>query len=208
MTRNLRLLLLALLLTLAPAGIGVAATQAAHASPAVEICTNNGSSSLCMNRKGNGQSSGTTIIGYSAGQSNNDFEYVRLSGMCNNGQVEVVGGGGCPFPAGSGLNSKYDGWYINSIESISLDNLCVGTQESSSGGVLTTCPDIDGNNGGWGTIDVTCPAQQGCNVVNYHWTVADGEAEGPCSYTKSNQILFSYALSSSTKQCEWNELYG
>jgi hypothetical protein len=153
-------------------------------------------------------SSGTSVIGYSAGDNNNDFEYIRLSGMCNNGQVEVFAGGGCPFPSGSGLNRTYENWYINAIESISHTSLCVGTLENSSGGTLEACPDANGSGGGWGTIDVTCPAQHGCVIVNFHWTIADGTAVGPCSFTRSNQILFSYSLASVTNQCKWNEVFG
>lgn len=194
---------------LATAGT-ISMARPASSTPAIEICTANGGSSLCMNRKGGGRTDGTSVIGYSAGDNNNDFEYIRLSGKCNNGQVEVFAGGGCPFPSGSGLNSKYNGWYINAIESISDTNFCVGTQENSSGGILTPCPDVNGNGGGWGTVMVTCPAQTSCPLVNYHWTVADGNrnGEGACSFTRGNQILFSYDLGSVSNQCKWTELFG
>ena len=211
MRRRILSVLAAAFLAAGLSAAGTVAARTADVSPAVEICNNNGSSSLCMNRKGGGRTDGTSVIGYSAGNVNNDFEYIRLSGKCNNGQVEVLPGGGCPFPSGSGLNSKYNGWYINAVESISDTNYCVGSQENSSGAILTPCPDANGNNGGWGTVLITCPSQDNCPIVDLHWTIADAAyaaGEGPCAFTRSNQILMSYNLSSITGQCKWTELFG
>lgn len=126
---------------------------AAHAS-GPEICTDQGSNSQCMNHAGGSYSPGAHVIGWSAGDSHNDFEFVNLSRMCGNGTVTST----CPFTVGSGLNSAYAGSQIVGL--YDPDNRCPGgTSSTDTNASQQPCPDAYGENGGWSTVDILAFAE-------------------------------------------------
>lgn len=135
-------LILSILTTLTVLGI-----TAAYAAPAVQISTNQGEDSLCMNRDGGGVSDGTYVIGYNCGNANNAFEFAQLSNVCNGGVVTST----CPF-TDIHLDANLIGQPIVKIEAYTLPSSCVGTNgETTIDNRLEACPDSYGDNGGWHT---------------------------------------------------------
>lgn len=139
--------------------------------PAVQVQDDEGGSSLCFNRSGNGTSAGTNVISYNCGYANNDFEFVQFTGMCNAGKVSST----CPFTVGSGLNNAYLGATIGGVEAYD-ENLCVGSASATTfSAKLETCPNIDGVGGGYSTIDVFGYSRSAGGVdfyalVNRNWS--------------------------------------
>ena len=136
-------------------------TAPAHALT-VEICTDQGSASQCMNHAGGSYLNGAHVIGWSAGDPHNDFEFVALSNMCGHGAVTTT----CPFTLGSGLNNAYVGAQI--VAMYDPDNRCPGgTSPSDTLASLQPCPDNYGNNGGWSTINILEYAENDAGTARY-----------------------------------------
>jgi hypothetical protein len=129
---------------------GLASAPAAMAVP-YQVC-NNYATQLCFNVRGGSHTLNTPITAYTKNDSNATFEYWWLTSACGNGQVKVYSGGGCPFYAGSGLNSKYDGAAIVALRDYGSSGrwLCAGTDSSGTGNMLEQpCPtSLDGTGGG------------------------------------------------------------
>jgi hypothetical protein len=193
----------------APAALAAAARRA----PLNQICSAQGSSSLCANRNGGGTSPGTPVIAWSAGDNNDDFQWLFLSGMCNHGTVSTSPA--CPFTNGGGLNSRYAGRFIAEINWIGT-SLCVANDTSASGFAdLGTCPDFNGNGGANGTIfvlpEVTNPMNPATTfAVNRYWSDNSGGGNGRnprwmCVFARGVRLW----LDSDTPTagaCQWNQL--
>lgn len=186
-------------------------TIPANALPTFEICTARGSSSLCLNRNGGGTRAGTAIIGWSAGDNNNDFLEVQITGMCDHGYVSTT----CPFtPACGGLNSRYIGASIVRIEANNTNNLCVGDNGTGSGGAaLETCPDDNGN-GGTGTIFILAQTGNPSYLVNRYWSNYTGNFGGGgrnarwmCIFVKGTPVTINHDTGNAGT-CQFNELVG
>jgi hypothetical protein len=204
----------------ARASSSVASTPPASAVPAQgplsEVCSYQGSASLCANRQGGATSAGTFVIGWSAGTANNDFSFGYLTGMCNGGRVTA--NPPCPFTSGGGLNSRYNGKVIAMIYNWASE-LCVADSGSGSGStVLDKCPDVDGNGGADGTIFVLAQATNPLNappvtyVVNRYWSDFTGEGGGKgtsprwlCVISKGLPLYENYS-SGNAGMCQWNEI--
>jgi hypothetical protein len=147
------------------------------AAPAFEVCTYQGSSSLCLNRYQGGTDAGTNVIGYNAGSDDNGFIIVSISDMCRSGHVSDAID--CPFTLGRGLNVRYNGDSIVEIQTLGLSSpLCVGDSGSTSGSAaLGLCPDNDGNGGSNGTIFVLSESDPSF-VVNRYWSDATNGGNG------------------------------
>jgi hypothetical protein len=98
------------------------------------MCTDGLSSTACINRSGGGYSSGTKIIGYNKdSDSNENFFATPMTSWCNSGKVTTT----CPFSVGSGLNDRYDGDQIVSLNT--TNNQCVGVNSGWATAVLGGC---------------------------------------------------------------------
>lgn len=184
----------------------------ARAQPTFEICNARGSSSLCLNRLGGGTRPGTTIIGYSAGDNNNGFVFIALSGMCNGGVVSAAME--CPFTPNKGLNSRYNGRSIVKIQTEGTLGLCVGDSGTGSGSsVLDACPDDNGNGGANGTIFILAQGSAPTYVVNRYWSdnlagSGGGGGSNPrwmCIYVKAAPVFLNNS-SGQAGYCQFNEL--
>jgi hypothetical protein len=151
-------------------GIGLT-TVPAHAQAATyELKDDNGGSSLCMNRSGQGTSNGTPVIAYNCGQVNNDFYFAQLTQACGSGTVTQT----CPFTDGSGLNLAYYGDDIV-VEYAYNENKCVGGNTSNDASAkLEPCPSNSGSGGGWSTIGVLAYSRGNAPpyyvIVNRNWS--------------------------------------
>ena len=198
------------LLLLAAGAAATAGAAPAHASPTVEVCTNQGGSSQCMNRKGGIDDPGTPVIGWSAGDDNNGFQFVHLTGMCNDGYVSASGE--CPFTPGGGLNAKFNGDPIMEIQDLSNGSLCVGTTSNGSA-ELTLCPTSSGTGGGDGVIDVMTSVPDDTAIINRFWSDNDscGSGKAPCGacvFSHGSVVLLSnlFIPYPPSSYCLWNEL--
>jgi hypothetical protein len=180
-----------------------------------EVCSDQGSKSLCANRAGGGTALGTAVIGWSAGDPNNDFAFGYLTSMCGAGKVTQ--NPPCPFTDGGGLNTRYNGKVL--VEIGSLTNGCVADSGTGSGfTVLGRCPNGGGGGGAFGTIFVL---SQDSNInapppttyaVNVDWSNSDapggGEGTDPrwlCVRAKGQQ-LDEISPEANEGSCQWNEL--
>jgi hypothetical protein len=191
------------------------ATGVAHslvpARPSWEICTARGSSSLCLNRQGGGTRAGTGVIGWSAGDNNNDFIFVSISNMCANGRVSRALE--CPF-SHDALNHRFDGDNIVKIVANGTNNLCVGdTARASGNAALEPCPDNNGN-GGIGTIFTLSQFVYPSYVVNRYWSNYTGTGGGGgtnprwmCSVVRGFPVSIN-STTGSAGYCQWNEFPG
>jgi hypothetical protein len=190
----------------------------ATAAPPIEICTAEGSHSLCLNRNGGGTTAGTSVIGWSEGDSNNYFDYVWLNGACNHGYVSAVLE--CPFTPNRGLNARYDGAAIVEIHALGNVGLCVADSGTGSGAaVLGTCPDFDGNGGSNGTIFIlsdvhsfTSP-QPTSYVVNRYWSDFSGQSGGAgsnprwlCRVVRGSPLFENFSVGMAGA-CQFNRLF-
>ena len=208
--RKLGAILAALGLTIGvSASLGLAA-PVARAQGFFEICQNRGSSSWCYNVKGGLHQLGQPVIAWSAGDPNNAFAFQDLSQMCNGGKVSATQA--CPFTPGGGLNTMFDGWYIVRIVDLNNTGLCAGTT-SAGAAELTLCPNLQGNNGGNGTIDVVKPSMTNTAIVNRFWSYnsscGDGTLPcGACAFSKGSAIEYSVILYPfpPSNYCLWNEI--
>lgn len=186
---------------------GMAATPAAHASvPAVQIATNQGSSSLCMNRSGGGVADGTPVISYNCNDPHDDFEFIQLTAACGNGYVHSTQYGSstnCPFanPEQDAVNHGYAIVEIYSYDSYA----CVGNPSSSGGGTaIEPCGDTAGNGAGWSTMNVLVGVNNFANyngaaknVQNRHWTDYYNTEKWLCAGAYQNSWSFAGSAPSS-----------
>lgn len=175
-----------------------ASLTAAPAAPIAQICSAQGSKSLCANRASGGTTLGTAVIGWSAGDANNDFAYGYLTSMCGNGHVS--NSGECPFTPGGGLNRRYNGDLI--VEIVSLIEGCIADSGFGTGfTVLGTCPNSAGAGGAFG-VDFVLSQDNNINqapptryAVSVGWSNSDdpggGEGTDPrwlCVRAKGQQL--------------------
>jgi hypothetical protein len=190
------------------AALPAALPQVAQAAVPLQLCTVNGSHSLCLNRAQGGTSQGTWVIGWSAdGDNNNDFEYDFLTGMCGGGRVIIYAGGGCPFAIGSGLNARYDGAYIVQLRAYN-ENECVGSTGMGNA-ILTGCQNRSGSGGGIGTIDIILDDNNDPTpIINLHWSNYFGNNFYVCAPPpRGQQInLSNIVMTAYPPQCVWNEI--
>jgi hypothetical protein len=193
-----------------------AQATAARRAPIAEVCTDMGSSSLCANRNGGGTNPGTYVIGWSAGDNNNDFAFAYLTGMCGNGKVTASPP--CPFTPNGGLNARYNGKMIAAIFNLTT-GLCIADSGTGSGAtVLDKCPDLDGNGGADGTIFVLSQATSPTipppttYVVNRYWSdqLIPGGGRGTqprwlCTIGKG-LFLIENNPTGHAGLCQWNEI--
>lgn len=142
---------IAALLVTVVAALTLGLAGSAHAIGA-QIATNQGGSSLCMNRAGGGTGAGTAVIAYNCGNQNNDFEFISPHLMCGSGFVTQ----NCPFTVGSGMNAALAGDQIVYEYSYNTGRCLGGATQTDVTAKLETCPDANGN-GGWSTIYVAQP---------------------------------------------------
>jgi hypothetical protein len=201
--RRCALIVVAILAAATPAVVA----HVAQAGVPIQLCTVNGSHSLCLNRAGGGTGNGAAVIGWSAdGDSNNDFEYSFLSSACGSGRVTIYAGGGCPFAVGSGLNAEYDGAYIVSLYAYN-QNKCVGSSGMGNA-VLTSCPDRWGN-GPTGTVDIIVDNYNAPTpIINLYWSNYFGNNFFVCGPPPRGQEinLSNILLTLTPPQCNWNEI--
>lgn len=136
-------------------GIGLTIAPA-YAQATNQLSTDEGASSLCMNRDQGTTGYGTPVIAYNCGDDNNDFYVKPLSKMCGpSGTVTDT----CPFTVGSGLNGAYYGFKIGAVYAYNEGKCAGGDGELDSNAKLEACPDDYGNGGGWSTIVIEVPSR-------------------------------------------------
>lgn len=137
------------------------------ATTSYTICANSGNGN-CINRSGCSTYIGSNIImWYNDSDNCEGFDYVHLTGYCG-GYVHA----GCPF-ADPALNSRFNSEWLVAIFAWNSGYYgCVGTATSSHNGLLEQCPDVNGNGGGNGTIQVigNNPYYGGYELVNKYWS--------------------------------------
>lgn len=191
--------------------LGVIAIPA-NAAPTFEVCTAT-STPLCLNRNGGGTGVGTSVIGYTIHDKNNDFFFLQLSAMCNHGYVSESPA--CPFTNGGGLNTRYRGKSIVEIVASNTNNMCVADNGTGSGfAALEKCPDNNGQNGGTGTVFVLAQNGNPTYVVNKYWTNYTGQYGGGgsnprwmCSFVRGTAVTINHDTGSAGT-CQWNEIVG
>jgi hypothetical protein len=190
-------------------GLGMT-TIPAKAQPTFQICNDRGAQSLCLNRLGGGTRPGTSIIGWSAGDNNNGFAFISLSGMCNHGRVSSFLQ--CPFTPNRGLNDRYDGASIVAIQWTKPGSgLCVADSGIGSGSaILDRCPDIYGNGGANGTIFTLSQSGNPTYVVNRYWSnnIGGGNGYNPrwmCVYLKAAPVFLN-SNAGLAGYCQFNEI--
>ena len=122
---------------------------------------------------------GTAVRMYTAGTSNDDLNFIFLTGYCNNGMVtdgtEGQPGPACPFRAGTGMNSTYFGDLVFALQLVNFgagDNYCVGTDSSARVNV-GPCPPAKGGTGS--NLWVQGPpcssgGHSGNYLINVYWS--------------------------------------
>jgi hypothetical protein len=202
---------------LAFTGILAGANSAFAAAPAVQISTNQGDSSLCMNRDGGGTTSGTFIIGYNCGNSDNDFELENLSNMCGAGVGTVTYDAstktGCPFTNGN-LDLLLDGAPLVAIEEYD-EGWCAGTSASNTFTIrLEGCPNGSGVGGGWNSTYVApgFPANSPNCLISIHSTNSYGGTTNfygleETGYTGGVAIATGNTSGGCSASAQWYEIY-
>jgi hypothetical protein len=213
MRRRLALFGALLFIIFGTVGIGLANTLPAHASPAVEIGTNQDGSSQCMNRQGGGHVENFTyVIGWSCGDNNNDFELqFTFYEPCDSQTVTTT----CPF-SNHTFDEELDGAPIVQVEEYDY-GYCIGTANGSSfTDKLESCADSEGLNGGWNGIMVAPGQSNGSNnpdcLINVHATNTYGGTTniyGQLSNGHGNNITVSTGTNNPdcSVAAQWKELY-
>jgi hypothetical protein len=139
-------------------GSAVLTAGPAHAASNIQICSNL-APNLCANADGGFHSPGDSVILYHNGDPNNTFSIVLLTGICNAGGGVGAGyvhndegGEVCPFPVGSGLNSRYDKDAIVEFQDYTSARvydppLCIADGSGSGSTLLEGCSWIQNNFG-------------------------------------------------------------
>jgi hypothetical protein len=108
-------------------GLGIAGASPAHAASGFNLCNTDGTN-LCLNDWGGVDAWGAPVLMYPGGNTNEDFELVRVD-RCGNGVVNAS----CPF-ANHAFDSYYQGSVIAQIVYLpsvaSGANLCVAADFS------------------------------------------------------------------------------
>ena len=169
-----------------------------------QIATNQGNSSLCLNRQYGGT---INVITYNCNDPNDDFSFIWLGGACGGGYVTLT----CPFSS-SDVNMRYNGAAIVEIYAYNFA-LCLANNGLAGTGILGTCPDQNGNGGSYGTIMILAqvhnfPGWTGSPstyVVNRYWSNLAGAPRWMCSqgYNQLVKINSSQGLLGS---CQWREV--
>jgi hypothetical protein len=186
---------------------GVGAPGTAPLTHGITEQCGNGGSGYCLNDQNNGGEASSVQMWY-GGVSNDAFTVVPLSLMCHDGHVHANAPyGPCPFTSGSGLNSQLNGATIFSIGY--QNGLCVGTTSSTLFTLMTGCPDALGNNGGWGTIQISalgpaCNASYKYYAENRYWSDAYG-AQSSLQTGGNPGVQASIAHNNGTATC-WGQV--
>lgn len=177
----------------------------AKAQLVYQVATNQGSSSLCLNRQYGGTSH---VITYSCNDENDDFSFIWIGGMCGGtGYVTST----CPFSS-SDVNNRYRGAAIVEIYAYNFA-LCLANNGLQGTGILGVCPDENGNGGSYGTIFVLAqvhnfPGWTGTPstyVVNRYWTNQYGSPRWMCSQGRS-QLVQLNSSQGLLGTCQWREI--
>jgi hypothetical protein len=208
---KLKLLGMAILLTGIPlVSNAVVSAPAAHAVIGAYFC-DVGGYPYCLNEWNDNRNTGQPIKMYQYGNSNEaygfDEEYI-----CNGGHVVTQT---CPFPVGSGLNAAYAGsdiWQIAYGGNLS----CLGTNTTSGQAVNQPCNDVNGNNGGPGTIFIATNCSGTgtgyyCQLISKYWSSQTRAAQWLCSVSKSNGALlytdYNTGSCTSGQTYDWHQWY-
>ena len=168
-----------------------------------QVATNQGSSSLCLNRQGG---TATNVITYSCNDENDDFSILWLGGMCNGtGYVTST----CPFSS-STVNSRYRGAAIVEVYNYNFA-LCLAS--NGGNGILGACPDVRGNGGSYGTIFVLAQVHNfpdwtgtpSTYVVNRYFTNLYGSPRWMCSLGRSVLVALN-SPQGLLGTCQWREV--
>jgi hypothetical protein len=192
------------------ASVALTAAAAAPAqAPISEICSAQGSKSLCANRQGGHTAVNTAVIGWSAGDPNNDFAFAYRTGKCGSGVVTVSPP--CPF-SNTATDQRYKGRVITVIFNLTT-GLCVAESPTGSGlTVMNTCPNNEGSGGADGTFFVLSQATSvlapppTTYAVNVFYSNLFGAPRWLCVRAKGQQLEEDSA-SGNAGSCQWNELH-
>jgi hypothetical protein len=149
-------------------------SQRPQISSIPEICAQAGTG-YCLN-DWNAAGSGGAVKMENTGYANNSFAEYKLSGYCDDGYVTDgvhSPGPACPFPNGSGLNSKYEGYPI--IAALSgVSGACIGTDGSGKAN-LGACPPSSGGSGSniWVVGGPIC-GNSSYYLINVYWSARHG----------------------------------
>jgi hypothetical protein len=182
----------------------------AAASTGIEICDAKGSASLCANRQNGSSGIYTYVIGWSAGDPNDTFDWLTLPGMCTNGHVTQ--NPPCPFAPGGGLNTRYNHATIAELwdyNSGFYPGLCVADDGAGSGAtLLNICPDASGNGGANGTIFILPQYPNTTYAVNRYWSDntfgGDGTQPAWLCVVGRGGPLTEASFSGNAGICQWN----
>jgi hypothetical protein len=139
-----------------------------------EICAQGGTG-YCLNNWGG------LVKMENPGYTNDNFDWIRLTGYCDDGYVTngvSSPGPACPFPAGSGLNNTYEGDQIVKIVS-GISNGCIGTDFSEHANVGACPPSSNGTGSNLWVIGPTCFVGSGAGnyFINIYWSGQHGNGD-------------------------------
>jgi hypothetical protein len=147
---------------------GPLASASASSVPPVQVCDLQQyiGNTWCVNREGGGTGNGTDIISWYMDDPNNDFTTANTN-WCNQGRVTTT----CPFTVGSGLNNRYAGDPIITVED--YDNGKVVAAPGANAGNFNLFLE---SNGSIGDIDILTAYQDFVNLAasNYNYTHGGG----------------------------------
>jgi hypothetical protein len=135
-----------------------------------QVCAQSGTG-YCLN-DWNGGGSGNAVKMGQNGWPHQSFGNAQLTVMCGHGKVT----NNCPF-ANLALDSALFNEPIETVQYNENPSLCVGLASSTStGAVLTACPNTAGTGGGWGVIYVQDPGTCVTHLDNVRATEAGGNS--------------------------------
>jgi hypothetical protein len=189
--------------------------QALASQPSIMTVNSQG---LYLNRYYGGTQAGVTpVIAYSHVDGNDNFNLQNIAYECGKGKVvyNQYTGVGCPF---SGLYNYFNQHFagkelieIREVDTGSRIPLCVGTDERALA-ELAPCPDVYGNNGGFGTIYIasqwTGPTMNSpaTFLVNRHWTSLTQKVSFLCAYAPNSSIIANQT-DGNGRYCAWLRVY-
>lgn len=156
-THHRKRMLTILTAILVPITIGLVSAWPAAATNGPQICST--TAALCANSNGGAHSPGNAVVAWTAGDKNNTFVAVHLTGICHGGYVYSRGGEDvCPFHYGSGLNSKFNGDAIVEFEDYATVGkytvpMCIADSGNGTGSTTEDPCSWVQNNYGWGGAD-------------------------------------------------------
>jgi hypothetical protein len=149
-----------------------------------EICAQSGSG-YCLN-DWNGAGSGGAVKMYNSGVTNDNWQWIQLTGYCNRGYVDPS----CPFPVGSGLDTTLNENPIFEMKS-SVSGACIGTDIYSNAN-LGACPPIGGTGVGSNIWVQHYIGPSSYDYINVYWSGQRGNS-GP-AYLESGGAIGAQAF--------------